>query len=384
MVEQDYYSILGVSKNASEDDIKKAYRKLAVKYHPDKNPGNKEAEEKFKEATSAYETLKDSQKRAAYDRYGHQASRNGGGSGGFGSSGFHHEGFDFAEGFSSFSDIFEEMFKENSFRTRNSQQQPGSDIRYDLSITLEEAFRGKTVNLKFTTFIVCDRCHGSGSEENSRPSVCPTCGGRGSIRQQHGFVTLERTCSTCGGTGSILSNPCQKCSGSGRIKGEKNLEVSIPAGVDSDSRVRIPGEGEAGFKGAPSGDLYVFVIVKPHELFKRHDSDIYINVPISIVTASIGGEIKVPTIDGSVHTIKIPHGTQTGHQFRVRSKGMSMIRSNNRGDMIVEVVVETPVSLSRKQKNLFNEFETEGNDKSNNPKVFDFVKKIKDLVDKYD
>ncbi len=376
MAGQDYYSILGVSKNATDDEIKKAYRKLAIKYHPDKNPGNKEAEDKFKEATAAYEVLKDPNKRAAYDRLGHNAYSQNSSSGGFNPG-----GFDFSGGFSSFSDIFEEMFGGAMGGARaRPQQQPGSDIRYNLTISLEEVFAGIKTNVRFTTFTVCDRCHGTGSENNSKPNVCPTCGGRGSVRYQQGFMTIEKTCATCGGTGSILSDPCHKCSGSGRVKGEKNLEVSIPAGVDSGSRIRLAGEGEAGFKGAPSGDLYIFINVKQHELFRRSDSDIYITVPISAVTATLGGEIEVPSIDKSIQKIKIPHGTQTGHQFRVRSKGMSKLRSNSRGDMIVEVVVETPTSLSKEQKELLQKFATEKDEKANNPQTYSFSQKVKKFV----
>lgn len=380
MAERDYYSILGISKNATEDEIKKAYRKLAVKYHPDKNPGNKEAEEKFREATSAYEVLKDQNKRAAYDRYGKEGDSYSQNSGGFRSN-----GFDFSEGFSSFSDIFEEMFGGAAMRGRggtSSHQQPGSDIRYNLDMSLEEAFGGIKTNLKFTTFIKCDRCHGNGSEENSKPAVCPTCSGRGSVRYQQGFMTIERTCTTCGGSGSILANPCKKCSGSGRIKGEKNLEINIPAGVETGSKVRIPGEGEAGFKGAPSGDLYVFINIKNHNIFKRLDSDLYVNVPINICIATLGGEIEVPSMDGTVQKIKIPHGTQTGHQFRIRGKGMPILRSNNSGDIIVEIFVETPISLSRKQKDLLKEFLEDKEEKTNNPKTFDFMKKIKDFLNR--
>lgn len=381
MSERDYYTILGVSKNATPDEIKKAYRKLAVKYHPDKNPGNKEAEESFKEAAHAYETLKDPDKKAAYDRYGHSASTGAGGGGGFNNSG----GFDFSGGFSNFSDIFEEMFggggSSHGHRgSRKPYQQPGSDIRYNLELSLEEAFKGITKNLKFTTFVKCEHCHGTGSEGTSKPSPCPTCNGRGSMRYQQGFMTIERTCTTCNGAGSIMSDPCKKCAGSGRLKGEKNLDVNIPSGVDSESRIRISGEGEAGFKGGETGDLYIFITVKNHKIFRRVDSDLYITAPINILTATLGGSLEVPSIDGVMQSIKIPHGTQTGHQFRIRSKGMSMVRSKNRGDLIVEVVVETPVSLSKKQKELLEEFNNDKDSKTNNPKSFDFIKKIKEFI----
>jgi molecular chaperone DnaJ len=376
MANKDYYSILGVPKEATEGEIKAAYRKLAVKYHPDKNPNNKEAEEKFKEATAAYEVLKDPTKKASYDRFGSNPEPG---------AGFHSSGFDrtdFGAGFSSFSDIFEEMFENATGGRRSSgpRQHPGSDIRCDVTISLEEAFRGTKAKLKFTTFIVCSQCHGTGSNGGSKPNVCPTCGGRGSVRYQQGFMTIERTCATCGGIGSIISNPCIKCSGSGRIKGEKNLEVSIPAGIDTGNRIKVPGEGEAGFKSAAPGDLYVFVNVKPHAFFKRSNSDIYVSIPISIVTATLGGEIDVPTIDGTFQKVKVPHGTQTGHQFRIRAGGMPSIKSASSGDMIVEVIVETPVSLSKEQKELLQKFAISKEEKTNNPKTFDFFKKIKDFL----
>lgn len=379
MNKRDFYEVLGVARNASQDEIKKAYRKLAVKHHPDKNPGDKEAEEKFKEATAAYEILKDEQKRAAYDRYGNEAFN-----GGFG--GDHRQGFSgfdgFESGFSDFSSIFEEMFGGgfNSSQRRGAAVHPGSDIRYNIEISLEEAFRGVKTSVRFSTLVKCDSCNGTGSEGSSKPTPCPTCGGRGSVRFQQGFITIEKTCQTCGGTGTIISNPCKKCYGSGRVKGEKNLEISVPAGIDTGSKIRIQGEGEAGFKGAPNGDLYIFVSVKPHKVFIRKGNDIYCSVPISMVTAALGGEIEVPSIDGEINKVKIPHGTQSGHQFRLKSKGMPEIRyASRRGDMIVEISVETPVSLSKRQKEILEEFEKEKNDEKNSPKVSEFLKKIKDL-----
>ena len=375
---KDYYSTLGVARTATPDEIKKVYRKLAVQYHPDKNAGNKESEEKFKEINEAYDVLKDEQKKAAYDRYGSDAFQNGGFGGGQG--GFS-GGFDFGGNFSNFSDIFEEMFG-GGFSDRGhsrAQSQPGSDIRYDISISLEDAYHGKKSNIKFTTLIKCDSCHGTGSEGNKKPAPCPTCGGRGSVRYNQGFITIERPCTTCGGSGSILSDPCKKCSGSGRVKGEKNLEINIPAGVSTGSKIRIVGEGEAGFKGAPAGNLYIFINVLSHKIFIRKENDLYCTAPISMVKASLGDDINVPDLDGNNCNIKIPHGTQSGSQFRIKGKGMPVVNSSRRGDLIVEAVVETPVSLSKKQKEILEQFANEKDEKTNSPKSFEFFKKLKDL-----
>ena len=383
MAQKDYYSILGVSKTVTPDELKKAYRKLAVKHHPDKNQGDKAAEEKFKEISEAYEVLKDDQKRAAYDRYGSDAFSGGGGNAGGGYQGSGAGGFDFSDNFSSFSDIFEEMFGGGrSSRGGRAQSQPGSDIRYDMAISLEDAYHGVKSNVRFTTLIICPSCSGTGSEGNKKPSPCPTCGGRGSVRYQQGFITIEKTCPTCGGSGSVLSDPCKKCSGSGRIKGEKNLEINIPAGVDSGSKIRINGEGEAGFKGAPSGDLYVFIDVLPHKIFTRRGNDIYCTATISMVMASLGGEIQVPDLDGQLCFIKVPHGTQSGSQFRLKGRGIPYIRTSKKGDIIVEISVETPVSLSKKQKEILEQFSVEKDDKTNSPKSFEFFKKLKDWMAK--
>ncbi|MDR1233631.1 MAG: molecular chaperone DnaJ [Holosporales bacterium] len=373
---KDYYAILGVGKNATQDELKKAYRKLAVTYHPDKNQGNKAAEEKFKEVSEAYDVLRDENKRAAYDRYGSDHFQNSG------ASGFS-EGFDFSSGFQGFSDIFEEMFG-GAFGQgpgRQTSSEPGSDIRYNLTISLEEAYRGTKTNIRFTTLIKCEHCGGSGSEGNKKPSPCPVCGGRGSARYQHGFITIERPCQNCGGTGSVLSDPCKKCSGSGRIKGEKNLEINIPPGVDTGSKIRLTGEGEAGFKGAPSGSLYVFLTVKNHNIFTRKDNDLYCTVPISMVKAALGGEIQVPDLDGNNNTISVSNGTQTGSQFKIRGRGMPILNSSRRGDFYVEAVVETPVSLTKKQKELLEQFGNEKDDKTNNPKAFEFLKKLKEWLE---
>jgi molecular chaperone DnaJ len=381
MAQKDYYAILGVPKKASQDELKKAYRRMAVKYHPDKNQGDKLAEEKFKEINEAYDVLRNDQKRAAYDRYGSDAFHGGSGHG----QGGHTGGFNFSEGFSSFSEIFEEMFGGafgyGESGSQRSSSQPGSDMRYDLSISLEEAYRGIRAPLRFTTLVRCSTCGGTGSEGNKKPSPCPTCGGRGSMRYNQGFITIEKTCPTCGGCGSILADPCKKCSGSGRIRGEKNLEVAIPAGITSGGQVRIQGEGEAGFKGAPAGNLFVFVTIRPHKVLIRQDHDLYCSVPISFMTAALGGEIKVPDLEGVDNIVKIPVGTQTGTKFKVKGRGMPFLNSSRRGDFFIEVVVETPVSLTKGQKEILERFEVEKDDQTNHPKSSEFFRKIKEWLE---
>lgn len=368
---KDYYEVLGITKSASDDEIKKAYRKLAMKYHPDKNPGDKKSEEKFREATEAYEVLLDSQKRAAYDRYGHAAFNQQQEAGGF--SGF-------SGGFGgSFADIIDEMFGGTFTGGGGQANQAGADVRYNMEITLEEAFKGKNAAIKFTTLTTCSSCKGSGGEAGSRPINCTACHGRGKTRYQQGFFTIERTCATCGGVGQTIAKPCRPCNGSGRVRKEKNLDVKIPSGVEDGTRIRITQEGEAGLRGAPAGDLYVFLNIKPHSLFKRQGSDILCKVPIQMVTAVLGGEIEVPTIDGSQVSVKIPAGTQPGQQFRVKLKGMSILRATGRGDMIIEAKVETPVSLSKKQRELLEEFAQIGKDGKNSPESSGFFAKVKEL-----
>jgi molecular chaperone DnaJ len=375
---KDYYAILNVKNDANEDEIKKAYRKLAMKYHPDKNPGDKKAEEKFREATQAYDTLRDSQKRAAYDRYGHAAFEQHQQSGGFSQGGFGHEGFGF--GGSSFSDIIDEMFGGAFHGARSPQaHQAGADVRYNLDISLEEAYKGKTANIKFTTLVGCVSCKGSGGESGAAPVNCSACHGRGKVRSQQGFFTIERSCATCGGMGQVIKNPCRPCNGSGRVRKEKNLEVKIPAGVEEGTRIRVTKEGEAGLRGAPSGDLYVFLNIKQHQLFKRHGADILCKVPIQMITATLGGEIEVPTIDGAKASIKIPSGTQHGQQFRLKAKGMSILRATGRGDMIVEAKVEIPVNLTKSQKALLEEFANLAKNEKNSPESSGFFAKVKDL-----
>ena len=355
---KDYYETLGVPKTASADDLKKAYRKLAMQHHPDRNPGDKKAEEKFKDISHAYDVLSDEQKRAAYDRYGHAAFTQGGGAGGGFNPGAGGAGFDFSSGFA---DIFEDLFGMGGGQGRK-QQGPqtaarGSDLRYNLSISLEEAFKGKSETIKVTTSVACEACHGSGGEKGTKPVTCPTCSGEGRIRASQGFFTVERTCHTCQGLGKIIKDPCRVCAGSGRVRKEKTLAVNIPQGVEEGTRIRLSDEGEVGMRGGPAGDLYIFLSIKPHPIFKREGADIYCDIPIKMTTATLGGAIEVPTIDGGRVKVTIPEGTQTGHQFRLRGKGMSILRSTGRGDMYIQTSVETPVKLNKKQRELIKEFE---------------------------
>lgn len=361
---KDYYHILGIDRQASEADIKKAYRKLAMQYHPDKNPGDKKAEEKFREIAAAYEILGDAEKRTSYDRYGSSAfeqQQAGGNSGGF--------------GFSGFSDFLDEMFGDTT--GGSSVHNAGSDIRYNLEVSLEEAFLGKTEHIKFTTQGRCDTCQGSGSEGGKLPTSCQSCHGRGKVRFQQGFFTIERTCPSCGGMGQVIKNPCTKCRGSGCVKKEKNLEVKIPAGIEDGTRIRVTGEGEAGMRGGPAGDLYVFMSIKAHRFFKRNGHNIHVHAPIPFTTAALGGEIDVPSIDGSKAKVKIPTGTQTGQNFRLRNQGMSILRSRSRGDMIIEVFVETPSNLNKQQKELLQQFEKVSHESS--PESNGFFAKVKEF-----
>ena len=379
MAKQDYYEALGVSRDADHDEIKKAYRKLAMKYHPDRNPDDKAAEQKFKEVNEAYEVLKDEEKRAAYDRFGHAAFEQGGpGAGGFGGGGF--EGFG-----GGFADIFEEMFGGGGFgggRGRGGPEQTGrgSDLRFNMDITLEDAFHGKSTEIRVPTSVQCDVCHGSGAKEGSQPVTCSTCSGTGRVRSQQGFFTVERTCPSCHGQGKVIKDPCSNCSGSGRVHKEKTLSVSIPAGVETGTRIRLSGEGEAGLRGGPAGDLYIFINVRPHRIFQREGANIHVRVPVPMTTAALGGSVEVPTVDGHRARINIPSGTQSGQQFRLRAKGMSMLRTTSRGDMFVELTVETPVNLTKKQKDLLEEFRAEGGDESSHsPESGGFFSKVKEL-----
>ena len=371
MADRDFYDILGVQKNASDDEIKKAYRKLAMKHHPDRNKDNKDSERKFKEATAAYEALKDPEKRAAYDQYGHEAFRQGGMGGG--------QGFgDFAGGFS---DIFEEFFG-GGFGGQSRQRGPqrGNDLRYNMSVSLQEAFNGKKSQIRIPSYDGCDLCSATGSADKSGPSTCSTCGGQGKVRSTQGFFSIERPCPTCGGEGSSIKNPCLKCSGTGQVKKQKTISVTIPAGVDTGTRIRISGEGEPGQRGAGNGDLYIFVEVQKDKLFEREEENIFCQIPISITTAILGGDVEVPTIEGKKARLNIPAGTQSETQFRLKGKGMSILRQTRRGDMYVEANVEIPVNLNGKQKAILQEFEKEGGtSKKHSPKSQSFFSKLKEV-----
>ena len=368
---KDLYEILGVARDASDADLKKAFRGLAMKYHPDRNPGNDEAEQKFKEINLAHEILKDDEKRAAYDRYGHAAFENSGSGGRAGGS-------DFGSGFA---DIFDEMFGEfmgGGRRSRGANHR-GSDLRYNLEISLEDAFGGRSTEIRVPTSVSCDSCDGSGAEGGAQPISCPTCHGAGKVRSQQGFFTVERTCPGCRGAGQVIDKPCPGCNGTGRTQKEKALSVKIPPGVEDGTRIRLSGEGEAGLNGAPGGDLYIFLSVSQHHLFQREQSDIFCKVPMSMTAAALGGVVEVPTIDGGKAKVNVPSGTQTGQQFRLRGKGMSVLNARQRGDMYVESRIETPVNLSRKQRELLQEFEKAGAGRSFSPESEGFFTKVKEF-----
>ena len=373
MAKQDFYEILGVSKSASADELKRAYRKLAMKYHPDRNAGDKTAEQKFKDLNEAYDVLKDDQKRAAYDRFGHAAFEQGGGRG--------PGDFGFAAG--GFADIFDEMFGEFMGGGRRGQAGParGNDLRYNLEVTLEEAFRGKQTTIRVPTFVACEQCKGSGAEAGSRPVTCPTCHGRGRVRAQQGFFTIEQTCRACQGAGRVIENPCRTCGGQGRTRREKTLSVNIPPGVEDGIRIRLAGEGEVGVRGASAGDLFIFITVAPHRIFQRDGANIHCRVPISFTTAALGGTVEVPSVDGSRARVTVPPGTQSGHQFRLRGKGMSVLRSAARGDMFVEAVVETPINLTKRQQELLRELEKEGEDRRTHPESEGFFARVKEFFE---
>jgi len=377
MSKRDYYEVLGVGKKASADEIKKAYRKLAMQYHPDRNPGNKEAETKFKEATEAYENLRDDQKRAAYDQFGHDAFGQGGGHGGFG-GGFNQggQGFDFDDIFSNFSDIFGDFGASRQTKKRSASPR-GSDVRYNLEISLEEAFRGVTQKISFTIPSTCETCNGAGGE---KLETCSTCKGNGKIRAQQGFFIVERTCTSCSGSGQIIKNPCKTCRGEGRVNKEKTLSVKIPAGVEEDNRIRLSGEGEAGTRGGKPGDLYVYISIRKHQFFMRKGDDIYFEMPIKFTTAALGGSVEIPTIDGTKTKLQINEGAQNGDQLRLKSKGMSVINSGGRrGDMYVKLNIETPVKLSGEERELLMKLDKLMQNKTSNPKSDGFFKKVADF-----
>ncbi|MFT8242878.1 molecular chaperone DnaJ [Roseomonas sp. BN140053] len=379
MAKRDYYEVLGTSRDASDEDLKKAYRKLAMKYHPDRNQGDATAEVRFKEINEAYEVLKDGEKRAAYDRYGHAAFEGGGGGGpgGFGGG--------FGSGGSPFEDIFEQMFGGNfggrGGRGGGAAAGRGADLRMTVEIELEEAFSGVKKTLRVPSSVTCEACEGSGAEGGkAQTQNCATCKGAGKVRAQQGFFLIERTCPTCGGQGQTVKNPCKVCQGAGRVQRDRNLNVSIPAGVEDGNRIRLSGEGEAGLRGAPAGDLYVDVGVKPHPIFQRDGNNIFVRVPLRMTQAALGGNIEVPSIDGGRARVSIPQGTQAGDQFRLRGKGFSVLRSAARGDMYVQVSVETPQSLSPRQRELLEQFEAEAEGQGS-PESDGFFAKVKEFWD---
>lgn len=376
MAKRDFYEVLGVGRDAGADDLKKAYRKLAMQYHPDRNPGDKSAEARFKEVNEAYDALKDEQKRAAYDRFGHAAFEQGGPGGGGGRGGSPFEG-------SPLGDIFDEMFGEFMGGGRNrGQAGRGGDIRTEIELTLEEAFAGKKVNLRVPSSIVCEACKGSGSEGGKPAATCPGCNGLGRVRAQQGFFLIERTCATCGGTGKAIRDPCKVCNGAGRVQRERTLAVQVPAGVEDGTRIRVAGEGEAGLRGAPPGDLFVHVGIRRHALFVRDGANLLCRVPLRMTTATLGGAIEVPTIDGGRAKVTIPAGTQGGDQFRLKAKGMSVLRSPQRGDLYIQVTVETPRNLSKRQQELLREFEKDsGETEGTSPESEGFFAKVKEFWD---
>jgi len=374
MSKRDYYEVLGVQKNASDEELKKSYRRLAMKYHPDRNPDDKSAEDKFKEAKEAYEILSDAQKRAAYDQFGHagvDASMGGGG------------GFHGGEGFSDLGDIFESFFGGGRKSGSGAERvRRGADLRYDIVLTLEEAVGGTEQKIRIPTQVICKKCHGSGAKAGSSPVNCSRCGGQGQIRMSQGFFSVQQTCPQCRGTGKYIKDPCFSCHGEGRVREHKTLSVNIPAGVDNGDRIRLSGEGEAGINGGPAGDLFVQINVRPHPIFIREENHLFCEVPINIVTAALGGELEVPTLTGRVK-LKIPPETQTGKVFRIRSKGVKPVRGGAVGDLHCKIAVETPINLSSKQKDLLRTFEEsmrEGNQR-NSPRESSWVGKVKNFFE---
>ncbi len=370
MAKRDYYETLGVNRGCSEAEIKKAFRKMAMELHPDRNPNSASAEARFKEVNEAYDCLKDPQKKAAYDRFGHAAFENGAG-GGFrnGAS---------ADFTSAFSDVFDDLFGDfmgGGRRGGGARAARGSDLRYNLRISLEEAFRGKQATIAVPSSVTCDVCDGTGAEGGAEPVSCPTCSGHGKVRAQQGFFTVERTCPTCSGRGQIIKNPCKACAGQGRVRRDRSLNVNIPTGVETGTRIRLAGEGEAGLRGGPAGDLYIFIEVEAHPIFERDGTNLSCRIPVSFVTAALGGEIEAPTLDGGRTRVKVPPGVQSGKQLRLRGKGMPPLRGPGAGDLYIELAVETPVNLTQRQRDLLREFEAAGGD--NHPEGSDFFSRVK-------
>ena len=368
----DFYETLGVAKGADEKELKSAFRKLAMQFHPDRNPGDAACEHRFKEINEAYECLKDPQKRAAYDRFGHAAFENGAGGGGQG----------FAGG--GFADIFEDIFGEMMGRQRRSSggRERGADLRYNMEISLEDAFTGKTAQIHVPASMACDECSGSGAAPGTQPVTCAMCSGSGRVRAAQGFFSIERACPQCQGRGQTIKDPCAKCAGQGRVTEERALSVNIPAGIEDGTRIRLAGEGEAGYRGGPAGDLYIFLSIKPHELFQRDGADLFCKAPISMTTAALGGSFEVTTLDGSQTRVKVPEGTQNGKQFRLRGKGMPILRQPTVGDLYIQVAIETPQNLTRRQRELLEEFETISS-KENNPQSTGFFSRMKDFFDSF-
>ncbi|MEL7097647.1 MAG: molecular chaperone DnaJ [Pseudomonadota bacterium] len=376
MAKRDYYEVLGISKGASSDEIKKAYRGKAKELHPDRNADNPKAEAQFKEANEAYEVLKDADKKAAYDRFGHAAFEGGMGGGG-GPRGGGPQDFG-----SAFSDVFDDLFGDFMGGQRGGggrRAARGSDLRYNLRVSLEDAYSGLQKTINVPTSVACTACNGTGAEGGSEPTTCPTCSGMGKVRAQQGFFTVERTCPTCGGLGQIIKDPCKVCQGAGRVEKDRALSVNIPAGVETGTRIRLAGEGEAGMRGGPSGDLYIFIEVADHKLFERDGTNLFCRVPVSMGTAALGGSIEVPTIDGGRGRVQIPAGSQSGRQMRLRGKGMPALRGGGPGDMFIELAVETPVNLTSRQKELLQEFEELSSE--NNPESSSFFSSVKSFWD---
>ncbi len=371
MSKRDYYEVLGVTRTSTEVELKAAFRKLAMQHHPDRNPGDKDCEHRFKEVNEAYDVLKDGDKRAAYDRFGHAAFEHGGMGAG------HGFGADFG---STFADIFEGIFGMGSTRGRGSGRERGSDLRYNMEISLDEAFNGKTAQIRIPTSVTCEACSGSGAKIGTKPKTCATCAGAGKIRHAQGFFTLERTCPTCHGRGQVIDDPCKVCGGGGRVMRERTLSVNIPTGVEDGTRIRLAGEGEAGLRGGPTGDLYIFLEVAQHEFFQRDGADLHCRVPISMINAALGGEFEVPAIDGSKARVKVPAGTQAGHRFRLTGKGMPVLRTKQTGDMYVQVAVETPQNLTKRQRELLAEFEKLSSEETQ-PESAGFFSRVKEFLD---